>query len=70
MAEFVRSAIFAAALRFVYTVKGTADNARVVPFARMASEKEQNAKNAYWQVFLPNRAVLFSSTCNSVNSNN
>jgi hypothetical protein len=72
MVEFVRSAIHAAALRFVCTVKGkvTADNARVLPFACMASEKEQNAKNAYWQMFVANRAVLFSSTCNLANSKN
>ena len=71
-AGFARSATFAKALLSACMPKGkaTADNAGALRFARMASEKEQNAKNAYWQVFLPNRAVLFSSTCNSANSNN
>jgi hypothetical protein len=72
MAEFVRSAICAAALCFVCTIKGkaTAFNARGFLFARMADEKGQNAKNACWQMFFPNRAVLFLSTCNPVNSKN
>lgn len=49
MAEFVRSAIFAAVLRFVCMVKGkaTAGYAVVFLFARMAGEEEQNAKDAY-----------------------
>jgi len=49
MAEFVRSAIFAAALRFVCTIKGkaTAGNAGVLPFAHMASEEGQNANDAH-----------------------
>ena len=49
MAEFVRSAIFAAALVFACMGKGNAiaGNAGVLPFARMASEKEQNAMIVY-----------------------
>lgn len=49
MAEFVRSVICAAALRFVFMVKGkaTASNAGVCLFARMASEEGQNAKDAH-----------------------
>ena len=50
---FVRSATFAKALLSACMPKGkaTADNAGAHRFARMASEKGQNAKNAYW---LPN----------------
>jgi hypothetical protein len=52
-AGFVRSATFAKALLSACMPKGkaTADNAGALRFARMASEKGQNAKNAYW---LPN----------------
>lgn len=49
MAEFVRSVICVAALRFVFIVKGkaTASNAGVFLCARMASEEGQNAKDAH-----------------------
>ena len=52
-AGFVRSATFAKALLSACMPKGkaTAENAGALRFARMASEKGQNAKNAYW---LPN----------------
>jgi hypothetical protein len=52
-AGFARSATFAKALLSACMPKGkaTADNAGALRFARMASEKGQNAKNAYW---LPN----------------
>jgi hypothetical protein len=70
MAGFVRSAAFAVVLHFACMGKGkaTAGNAEALPFVHMASEKEQNAKDAFRQMYLPTCAALFVLMCNLVNN--